>query len=297
MFDENMNGNQQEWPAYQPQGQQQGQPQPNYQNQPPQQNYQSNSNQGYQQNNQGNQNYQSNNNGGGNNGYQKNYQSNNNGGGYQKNYNNNNGGGYNRNNNFRGGGGRQQDMSEGTLYKPYVGTGNRETPHDVIERMRAVAIELERFNFILRTGGLDGVDEAMETAVKNPEIFLPWRNFNNKESKLTFNTKQSMDIAKIFHPGFDTLKDSIKAFLAKNARMVLGNNLKSQAMFVICWSEDGAETGRERSPKTGNVGHVIAIANAMRIPVFNFGKPDAEQRLRNYLELNHEPTQQQQIQH
>lgn len=293
MFDESTNGNQQEWPSYQPQGQQQSPPQQNYQSQPPQQNYQPNTNQGYQQNNQG---YQSNNNGGGNNGYQKNYQGNNNGGGYQKNYNNNNGGGYNKNNNFRGGG-RQQDMSEGTLYKPYVGTGNRETPHDVIERMRATAIELERFNFILRSGGLDGVDEAMETAVKNPEIFLPWRNFNNKESKLTFNTKQSLDIAKIFHPGFDTLKDSIKAFLAKNARMVLGNNLKSQAMFVICWSEDGAETGRERSPKTGNVGHVIAIANAMRIPVFNFGKPDAEQRLRNFLELNHEPTQQQQNQH
>lgn len=295
MFDENTNGNQQEWPSYQPQGQQQPPQQNSYQQQPqqqppPQQNYQSNNNQGYQQSSQG---YQSNNNNGGgnNNGYQKNYQ-NNNGGGYQKNYNNNGGSNYNKNSNFRGGGGRQQDMSEGTLYKPYVGTGNREAPHDVLERMRAFAVELERFNFILRTGGLEGPDEAMETAVKNPEIFLPWRNFNNKESKLTFNTKQSLDIAKIFHPGFDTLKDSIKAFLAKNARMVLGNNLRSQAMFVICWSEDGAETGRERNPKTGNVGHVIAIANAMKIPVFNFGKHDAEQRLRNYLELNHEPTQQ-----
>jgi hypothetical protein len=180
---------------------------------------------------------------------------------------------------------KQEEDVETTLYKCFVGTGNKEAPDHVLERMRAITGQLEQFGYTLRTGGMEGPDEIFETASKNPELYLPWKGFNNKESKHTFNTKQSLDIAKLFHPTFEGLKPAIQAFLAKNARMVLGKDLKSPAMFIICWSEDGAENSKEKTAKTGNVGHVIAIASAMKIPVFNFGKPDAEQRLRSFLEL------------
>lgn len=232
---------------------------------------------GYQNNNGGNSGKQWSGNGGGNN----------NGGGYNSNNGNNNGGGdWKKKSNFFKK--AEEDNSEARLYKTYVGTGNREAPQDILARFKALATELEVFGYIQRTGGLDGPDLAFESGVtdpKNLELHLPWRGFNDRESKFTFNTKQAFGIAQMFHPSFDGLKPAIQAFLAKNSRLVLGKDLKGPTMFVVCWSEDGAESSKEKTAKTGNVGHVIAIASAMRIPVFNFGKHDAEQRLRTFLEL------------
>lgn len=197
------------------------------------------------------------------------------------------GGGFNRGGFNKGGYNRQQedDDGEARLYKPYVGTGNKEAPQEVLDKMSQIARELEEFGYTLRSGGLEGPEEVFEKATKVHEIHLPWKGFNNKESKYTFTPKQAHGIAKMFHPSFDTLKPVIQTFLAKNARLVLGKDLKSPALFMICWSEDGAETGKEKTSRTGNVGHAIAIAAAMKIPVFNLGKSDAEARLRAYLEL------------
>lgn len=181
------------------------------------------------------------------------------------------------------------------LYKPYVITGNKETPSNVISRMCQLVHELESFSYTLRTGGLEGPDEAVENAVKDRslfELYLPWKGFNNKESTNAFNTERSLEIAKMFHPTFDGLKFQIQGFLAKNARMVLGKDMRSPVMFVLLWSEDAAEKDREKTAKTGNVGHIISIASAMHIPVFNMQRPDAEQRLKQYLELISTPNNQ-----
>ena len=227
--------------------------------------------------------------------------------GNNSNYNRNNTGGWNRNNGNQGGGSwnrnnngqnygnkggyqkNYQRRDEGPLdvqlYKAYVVTGNTDTPDFVIDRMVALVKELEVFGYTLRTGGLKGPDDAVEKVTQKLELYLPWRNFDEKDSKFYFNTPESLEIAKLFHTGWDSLKPAIQAFLAKNARMVLGEKLRSPALFIICWSNDGAETSKEKTSQTGNVGHVIAIASALHIPVFNFGKPDAEQRLRQYLEI------------
>jgi hypothetical protein len=212
------------------------------------------------------------------------------------NYNKNNYNYNNRNNQYSGYNNQRNNNSnwksnkkpieEGKLYKPYVGTGNKETPDDVLKRMSVIAKTLEQFDFVLRTGGLEGPDAVFEDSVKNLELYIPWKGFNNKESKNYFNTTQSLDVAKMFHFGFDKLKPAIQAFLAKNVRMVLGKDLKSPAMFIVCWSEDGVEHVKDRTSSTGNIGHIIAIASSMKIPVFNLGKPDAEKRLKNYLELS-----------
>ena len=180
---------------------------------------------------------------------------------------------------------KKEDLSEGVLYKPFVVTGNRDTPVTVLEVMHRLVQELEYFGFTLRTGGSEGADDVAEKASKTVELYLPWKPFNEKESKLYFNSKQSKDIAKMFHPGYDALKPAIQAFLARNVRMVLGDKLRSPVMLVICWSEDGAESVKEVTSKTGTVGHVISVASAMKIPVFNLSRPNAEPRLKQYLEL------------
>ena len=188
------------------------------------------------------------------------------------------------------------DIDDVKLYKPYVGTGNKEAPSEILVQMKRLTKELECFGFTLRTGGMEGPDEAFESVATNIELHLPWKDFNNKASKFTFNTPEANGVAKMHHPAYDGLKPFIQAFLAKNARLVMGKDMKSRAMFVICWSEDGAETTSEKTSRTGNVGHIIAIACSSKIPVFNLGKRDAEERLKKYLGIeNHGQTSIQEI--
>ena len=94
-----------------------------------------------------------------------------------------------------------------------------------------------------------------------------------------------MQAAKTYHPTFDNLKPAVQAFLGKNARMVLGNKLNSNALFLLCWSEDGAELKKDVVARTGNIGHTILIANSIGIPVFNLGKEGTKERIHNYLSM------------
>lgn len=209
--------------------------------------------------------------------------------------------GYNRGGNSGGGGNyktynkgnfkgsfkkREEDEGPVALYKPYVGGGNPDAPPHILQKMEDLARELELHGYTLRAGGLDGPESAFENgASKLKEIHLPWKGFNNKDSSFTFTSNRAKEIASQYHNAYKGLKPAIQTILAKNVRVVTGKDLKSPALFAIVWSEDGAESNREKSMKTGNVGHLIAVADSMRIPIFNLGKPDAEERLRRYLDI------------
>lgn len=179
------------------------------------------------------------------------------------------------------------DPEKVTLYKPYTVTANKEIPEHILERIKNIILELEKKNYVLRTGGMTGPEDTFEKAVSLKEIYLPWRGFDDKESKFTFTSPVAKILASKYQPGFDGLKPAIQAFLTKNVRILCGTDTKSPSLFMIVWTEDGAESLKEKSIKTGNSGHAIAIASEIGIPVFNFGKSDAEDRLRKYLNLNH----------
>lgn len=180
---------------------------------------------------------------------------------------------------------REEPEGPAEFYKPYVGTGSREIPPAVAETLKRVAAELEKAGYTLRSGGNLGAEDILEKATTKSEIHLPWKGFNDKDSKYTFTTNAAKELAAKFHPAWEGLKPFIQAFLAKNVRMIMGKDLRSPALFMITWTEDGAESVLEKSPRTGDVGHAIAVAHELRIPVFNFAKPDAEHRLKNYLKL------------
>lgn len=246
-------------------------------------------------------NYQNNGYNRGYNGNQQNHQQNDG----VNNYNSNSGGSYNnRNNQSQGGsrnwnnggnrygGGRNFSRSKEAeapatqLYKSYVVTTNQNPPAEVSERIRKVAMVLEKQGFTARLDGMEGTSDVLKNNIKDHEMYIPWRNFRDIDSKNYYNSPSSMNIAKLFHGNFDGMKDTVKAFLAKNVRMVTGKDIKSPCMFILTWTEDGAESDKERSQRTGNMSHVLGIASAMRIPVFNFQKEDAENRLFAWLELD-----------
>lgn len=164
------------------------------------------------------------------------------------------------------------------LYKPYVATGNQDTPAEVVEQFKVLRDRLDFNHYTVRTSAFDGLDKiAMEA--KNKEVILPWREFAGHPSKLTFTPEEAKYFAKQTFSNYDNMKDTVKTFLAKNVRLVFGQNLKSPALFLLLWSADGCESLEQRTPQTGNIGHLITLANEIRIPVFNLGKPDASKRL------------------
>ena len=202
-------------------------------------------------------------------------------GGYQ-----NNGGGYNNN-----GGGWQKKapvdrdvpLPEPVFYKPYAVVGNKEFPSDLIPKLTSIVKKLDSLGYTARTGSMKGLDVEVETITTNVELQLPWKNFNNKESKNTFSSPEILALAKSFQPGFEELALPIKGFLAKNVRVLLGSKGISRAIFLLCHSEDGVDTARQVTSRTASVGHAIKVADKFNIPVFNLKNPNVEEQLMSYL--------------
>lgn len=201
-------------------------------------------------------------------------------GGYQ-----NNGGGYN------GGGGfqkkapvdRDAPLPEPVFYKPYAVVGNKEFPTDLIPKLTSIVKKLDSLGYTARTGSMNGLDVCVEELTTNVELQLPWKNFNNKESKNTYSSPEILAIAKSLQPGFDELALPIKGFLAKNVRVLLGGKGISRAIFLLCHSEDGADSARQVTSRTASVGHAIKVADKFNIPVFNLKNDNVEEQLMSYL--------------
>jgi effector-binding domain-containing protein len=214
-------------------------------------------------------------------------------GGHRSGNNNNSGGGNNNYGNRTGQFQRQGnfqkkevDPESVVLYRPYVGTGNKDIPPNIAEIFKRLAKELHELGYILRTGCLDGTEQVLESCDVAKEVHIPWKGFNDRDTKFSYVAPEAKILAARYQPGYDGLKPVIQAFLAKNVRLVMGQNVKSPALFALIWSEDAAETVQEKSVKTGSVGHVIVIASLLKIPIFNLARPDAEARLKQYLQVN-----------
>lgn len=202
---------------------------------------------------------------------------------YPSKYNNNNNGNWKNKGSYKSFPKKQEPPKDFVLYKPYVVAGNKDAPASIIEDIKEFVKKIEGLGYITRTSVMSEVETETESIAKNMELYLPWNGFNEKESKFYFNDDLSKQAAKKYSPVYDSLKPVIQTFLAKNARMVLGQKLNSNALFLLCWSEDGVEHKKDVTARTGNIGHIILIANSIGIPVFNLGKEGTKERLQNYL--------------
>ena len=166
------------------------------------------------------------------------------------------------------------------FYKPFVVTSNRDVP----EQIKLRAIELTRTliaaGHIARVGKMDGLEaDVCAVVTQNTECHFPWKNFADSDSKNNFNTPEILAIAKHFATGWDQVKFTIQGFMGKNVRLLLGNKAMSLAQFMICYTDDGAETTKEVTPRAGMCGHAIKVAHFYNIPVFNLKHQDCESRV------------------
>ena len=170
------------------------------------------------------------------------------------------------------------------VYKAYAVICNPDCPEDVLAQMRNVGLRLDADGWTLRTAGGVGAEEAFEKSTENKEVYIPWRNFNNRDSKLSRNLPQANDVVRPFAPSFDTLKPAVQTIIASKAHTVLGKDLKNPVRFMLTWTLDGCESAANKTAKTGFAGVSIALASSLKIPVFNLKNPNALTRLQQYLE-------------
>jgi len=157
--------------------------------------------------------------------------------------------------------------------KYYSGIGSRETPHMIVQDMYTIAMVLASKGYTLRSGGAVGADSAFELGCVQrnglKEIFLPWEHFNDSKSTLFPPSEEAKKLARTIHPVYDKLSNKAKLLIARNMHQILGQDLQTPVDFVLCWTDDGAETSKQYSINTGGTGTAISLASQHNIPVYN----------------------------
>jgi len=175
----------------------------------------------------------------------------------------------------------------------YSGIGSHNTPEEILNLMEELAYLLAKEKYVLRSGGSQGADTAFEAgadrANRDFEIYLPWKNFRNREGKNYIvspkldNYNKAVEIAKNNHPGFEHLTQKSKKLIIRDTYQVLGKNLNCLSEFVICWTADGCITDRDRSNITGGTGQAISIASKRNIPIFNLKLREHKRKIKEWV--------------
>lgn len=149
--------------------------------------------------------------------------------------------------------------------KYFAGIGSRETPPTLRNKIENICQDLISKQYTLRSGGADGADNFFEEAYRKyngeMEIYLPWKNFNDNKSPLYNISPEAFEIAKEFHPKWNSLSQGARKLHARNVYQVLGLDLKTPVEFVLYWTKDGKASG--------GTGQAMRIAKAYNIDMFN----------------------------
>jgi len=173
------------------------------------------------------------------------------------------------------------------MNKHYSGIGSRDTPEPILSKMKTLAGALAELHFTLRSGGAEGADTAFEEGCVEhfgeKEIYLPWRNFNDNKSHFHSPTSKAVLLAEKAHPAYPYLKHGAQLLIARNMHQILGYDLDEPSLFVVCWTEDGAETEAHVKKTTGGTGSAIKLAAMNSIPVFNLSNEGRLEQLYDYI--------------
>lgn len=170
------------------------------------------------------------------------------------------------------------------MTKYYTGVGSRNTPQSILELINQISIKLSEKDYILRSGGADGADNAFyKHKPAKSEIYLPWKGFNGSNSDLYLdvlsNRLKAEELAKEIHPAWQYLSNGAKKLHTRNTYQVLGLNLDNPSKFLICW----AEVDKHGIPKGGTRTAWI-LAKQYSIPCFNLFLEKDKERLEKFIQ-------------
>lgn len=178
--------------------------------------------------------------------------------------------------------------------RAYAGIGSRATPTHVLDVMQAAATRFAGAGWTLRTGMSPGADQAFYRGAHEAggriELFLPWSAFEaqarsrQEGGEVLVLAKPSGDacaLAARFHPDWSRLDARERLLRARDAHQVLGRDLRSPALLVVCWTPDGSLDGTGR--RSGGSGQALRIARDRAITVINLARPGQAGELTRHL--------------
>lgn len=148
----------------------------------------------------------------------------------------------------------------------YGGIGSRETPDEVLARMRRISHYLMGLGYHLHSGGAKRADTAFAEGVPEGRktIFIA-----------SDATPEALALAAEYHPAWERCSEYARRLHARNGFIVLGRDLKTPVEFIVCWTPGGKVTG--------GTGQALRIAEAYAIPVFNLWNASSYRDLYTHL--------------
>lgn len=160
----------------------------------------------------------------------------------------------------------------------YAGIGSRETPHETLNIMCLVGKALANHDWLLRSGGAEGADEAFVMGCESDvideigeggecEIYLPWSSFQGWDHRgrtpwiYDEPADEAFDMAAQYHPAWDYLKQGARKLHARNMHIMLGWGLDDPVGLVICWTPN--------AKVAGGTGQALRVALDLSIPILN----------------------------
>jgi hypothetical protein len=190
--------------------------------------------------------------------------------------------------------------------KYYTGIGSRKTPLNILIMMAKISNILEKKGYTLRSGSAVGADSAFELGLESPhtsgDIYIPYLGFDKKMGKNNNKIKyivpffnkdlyfeaNTMIMKDDLHKKWQYMKqDYVWKLHNRNVFQILGNDLKTPAKFVICYTSDGAiDYDSTDTGSTGGTGTAINLASKKNISVFNLKLKEHEDRLNKFIKDN-----------
>ena len=143
--------------------------------------------------------------------------------------------------------------------KIYTGIGARKTPKHDLSFITRLAARLAANHWALRSGGAAGADSAFAAGVGSGLKCI----YRPEDA-----TPEALSMAERFHPAWHKCSPVARLLHARNCFQILGRDLATPTLMVICWTKGGAGHG--------GTGQAIRIARASNIPVFDLGGDRAE---------------------
>lgn len=169
---------------------------------------------------------------------------------------------------------RKAEVVTDIPYIPITIYLDREFPSEIKEKIYHIVSKLLNNKYVVR---INGDDKEFHERIKNLadeslEVYTPWKEFNNIETKHYFNSETSKNIAIKHFPAWEKLPNPVKSMLARNVRMLFGDKNNSLSLCLITWSKDGASKPLDITKETGKSSFIIRVASSYSLPVLNLGK-------------------------
>jgi len=152
----------------------------------------------------------------------------------------------------------------------YTGIGINNIPAKYSSRVVKIANKLSSLGYTLRSGYNYGTDMTF-ASIKHDrmEIFVPRRRFNGSDSPRFIIPKNTSAITRKYHPIYDRLDTLGQQLNDTRVLQLLGRSLATPSRFVICYTDDGAESYKEGVNTENGMGLVLKICDAYKIKVYN----------------------------